>query len=465
MTANNGNNGSPLTIIVIALVALGVLSILPWGDVTGHKLKSFSLVSDLFPSSDKTYITHEEVDPALASLEFEPAEDAAADTTMTQAGAETPLQEIPDDFTAPTDAEGNVLIEDYGSNLPKLRATLAEASSRAVRIAVLGDSYIEGDIFTQDVRSMLQEQYGGRGVGYIAAYSAFPGFRQSVRQSGSGWTEKDMRKIGQDPVKPLQGVYHEGTPGAKATYKGASRIPHTAEWTRSRLMYIAPAAGHLSVKLSGDDTERSYDVTASQDVQTITVDAPTTEFSFTSDVPGLKVLGVWLETPRGIVLDCMSMRGNSGISHRELNPDISAQLRAEVPYDVIVLEFGINALTSTQTDYGYYTNAMVQAVNKVKASYPGATILIMGIGDRGQKQGTVVQSMATAPAMVKAQRDIARRTGSLFWDTRAAMGGEGAAVEWHKRGHVNADYIHLNHKGGHALAEIFVNSLKSSISE
>ena len=67
--------------------------------------------------------------------------------------------------------------------------------------------------------------------------------------------------------------------------------------------------------------------------------------------------------------------------------------------------------------------------------------------------------------MVRAQRDIARRTGSLFWDTRAAMGGDDASVDWHRRKLVNADYIHLNHKGGAALAEIFVNSLQSSLHE
>ena len=67
--------------------------------------------------------------------------------------------------------------------------------------------------------------------------------------------------------------------------------------------------------------------------------------------------------------------------------------------------------------------------------------------------------------MVKAQRDIARRTGIAFWDMRQAMGGSGAAVDWHKRGLVNADYIHLNHKGGKELASVFVNSLILSLSE
>ena len=45
------------------------------------------------------------------------------------------------------------------------------------------------------------------------------------------------------------------------------------------------------------------------------------------------------------------------------------------------------------------------------------------------------------------------------------MGGKDAVVEWHKRGLLNADYIHLNHKGGAELAKEFVNSLKMKLDE
>ncbi len=55
------NDNRPRGIFVIlstALITLVVLSLLPWGDFTNHYLKDFSLLSDLIPQSDKTYITH-----------------------------------------------------------------------------------------------------------------------------------------------------------------------------------------------------------------------------------------------------------------------------------------------------------------------------------------------------------------------------------------------------------------------
>ena len=73
--------------------------------------------------------------------------------------------------------------------------------------------------------------------------------------------------------------------------------------------------------------------------------------------------------------------------------------------------------------------------------------------------------MPTVQAMVNTQRALAREAGVVFWDTRAAMGGEDAIVDWRNDKLVNADYIHLNFDGGRRLAGLFVKALDSSINE
>ena len=73
--------------------------------------------------------------------------------------------------------------------------------------------------------------------------------------------------------------------------------------------------------------------------------------------------------------------------------------------------------------------------------------------------------MKTAAAMTAAQRDIARNTGCVFWDTREAMGGENSIVAWAKADppRANKDYIHLTHHGGSVLAKEFVKSLLHAV--
>ncbi len=65
--------------------------------------------------------------------------------------------------------------------------------------------------------------------------------------------------------------------------------------------------------------------------------------------------------------------------------------------------------------------------------------------------------------MVDAQRKAAREARCLFWDTREAMGGDDAIVEWTRKGYTNKDYIHLSHKGGKALSTPLFNAIKHNL--
>ena len=54
---------------------------------------------------------------------------------------------------------------------------------RPVRIAYFGDSFIAADIFTADLREMLQQEFGGCGVGYVPVTSSISGYRPTVRHT------------------------------------------------------------------------------------------------------------------------------------------------------------------------------------------------------------------------------------------------------------------------------------------
>ena len=161
----------------------------------------------------------------------------------------------------------------------------------------------------------------------------------------------------------------------------------------------------------------------------------------------------------------MGNRCNSGIGHRKRNIRLAVGMRWWVDYDLIVLEYGMNALSPEQYNYEPYAVAMAKVVERIRSCYPDADIIVLGVSDRGVKNGADVRSLHTCEAMVKAQRSAARRTGVHFWDTRMAMGGDNAVVDWRRRKLVNADYIHLNYAGGRELATLFYQSLNASLGE
>ena len=202
-----------------------------------------------------------------------------------------------------------------------------------------------------------------------------------MRQGGSGWSAHDVRHTRRMAHKWLPGEYFTGSQGAKATYKRREQAPHASAWNNTRFLFIAPSGWH-------DNHKRGkYPVTASDNVQCIEITGETSSVSITNGVPGITGLGVWLNDDSGITLDCMSLRGNSGISHTTLNEELSAQVAEFISYDLIIVEYGINALTSSQKDYSKYTGYMENVIRTLRRCHPQADILLMGIGDRGQKRG------------------------------------------------------------------------------
>lgn len=456
--------GSPFLIIAIAVIIVAVVSLLPLSKWTGGRIKDFSLVSDILKEvgimEGTPSYNQEEIDPAL--LEAQQESEGTATAAVQAPAPGEPIDTIISPVK-PSRVGDLVRIEDYttlGTGLANLKGSLAKGGM--TRVAVVGDSYIEGDIFTQDLRELFQSQYGGEGVGYVNMHSDFPGFRRSVKQSGSGWkTFTANKKIDRKYVS-LSEQYSVPKGTAESVYKGTSAFAHTASWSCSRFLFISPEDITISVKTNDTEWEER-NIAGSPAVQCVEIARTVSEFGVKTSATSLIGLGVWLDSNVGVSVDCMSSRGFSGITLTKVNSELTREMSEFIGYDLIILEFGINAMSAQQKNYSVYCSRMVDVINHVRQCYPNADILLMGVGDRGEKRGSQVRSMATAEAMVSAQRDASRRAQCLFWDTREAMGGEDAVVEWSSAGLINKDYIHLTHKGGARLARELFNAIQTDL--
>lgn len=457
----NKHKGRPFIIIGVAIAALIGASFVPWSTLTNGYIKDFNLFGDLFGNDDAPVTASEPIDPELEKA----LADGSTSVKVADGSATTP--QSPEEVKPVVEARvnGDMMLEDYTVNsqgLAHLKQALANRQTRPARIAVIGDSYIEGDILTMDIRRLLQSQYGGSGVGYVPAWSHVAGFRTSVKQNSNGWTEHDIRKNAKDEYKSLAGEYFTAASATASTaYAGMTDKKGLSQWDNTRFMFVTPSAGTITI--TTDSGDHTFDVTASDSIQTVAVPGTTTGAKINAGIKGLLAFGVFLDSNNGVLVDNMSLRGNSGITHRNISPKLAQQMRKDVDYDMIIVEYGINALSSQQKDYSGYQKLMEQSIARIKECYPKADIVMLGIGDRGQKINGTVQSVPTSQNMVDAQRNAARNSGVLFWDTREAMGGENAVITWREKGMINPDYIHLNAKGGAELGRLFVESLRRAL--
>ncbi|HYM94680.1 MAG TPA: hypothetical protein VET23_11115, partial [Chitinophagaceae bacterium] len=66
-----------------------------------------------------------------------------------------------------------------------------------IRIAYFGDSMIEGDLLTQTLRKLLQQFFGGSGVGFVPITSQVSQFRTTVTDNYSdGWQDQNFKTGG-----------------------------------------------------------------------------------------------------------------------------------------------------------------------------------------------------------------------------------------------------------------------------
>ena len=327
---------------------------------------------------------------------------------------------------------------------------------RPVRIVVLGDSFIEGDIFTAPLRKSLQDKFGGGGVGWMPLSSTTAGYRTSVRHEFSGWTDQSVlgsTKKGQT----FSGHYFTGHEGSRVSYS-LPRGSHNFD--RAVLYYMAPEGVSLSVKVA--DSTQTYQLAASSALQEhnlLTTPASSFKMSLLSGNNGLKLYGLALEANRGITVDNMSLRGNSGHTINGIDEGLTTRFCELRAYDLIILQYGLNVANDKQKDYSNYAKTLRGIISRLRQVSPKSDILVMSVSDRAKKTSSGVETMKSIFYLHSTQQEVAREMGCAFWSTLKAMrshGGIGAMVG---KGQAAKDYTHLTHKGGVDVAQQFMKAL------
>ena len=344
------------------------------------------------------------------------------------------------------------------------------ADGGVVRIAVLGDSYIEGDILTADLRMLLQQKYGGCGVGYVPVTSETYGFRRSVRHSFSGWQSYKVTDVGGNfdrSRETISGEYAIPDSSAMVELRGQRRYYSLLDsCDESSIYFRATAPCVLSATVNGRPAVK-FEIEGKPGIQKQTIREQDggkigrVKWSVDRAGSNYTFYGATMDCSRGIVLDCYSMRSTSGTNLLGVPEENMVQYDRLRHYDLVVLMYGLNAITPEIVHYDGYRDRMCQVIERIKRDCPGSGILVVSVGDRCERRDGEMRTMRGVLAMVKYQRLIAAECGVAFWSLFDAMGGEGSIVkmvEGEPR-EANGDYTHINFLGGRRLAGYFYDAL------
>lgn len=376
-------------------------------------------------------------------------------TAYSSAEADTSFHSIPiEDFTP-----NHAALARFYAKLEMMRdGTLG----RGVHIAFLGDSFIEGDILVADLRSGLQKEYGGGGVGFVPVATEVDQYRSTVRMKNSGWKAYSILYNRQQKYA-LSGMTFEAAV-QNPTIEVASTKYYPNILRNTTVSVISEGKSQYDVTFVTKDTVIATQVTLDGEVHMsrtpVAVDSTGGNFTLKfGNAQGMKVLGLTIERPGGICVDNYSLRGNSGTILQSLSTDECVALNSVRPYDLIILQYGLNVASDSTKAYGWYSVQMQKALARLKQCFPTADFLILGVSDRAHNTGAGLQTMPAVLSLMSAQRDCAKKSGVAFWNTYEAMGGRNSMVKWVKWNWAAQDYTHIGFKGGRRLAGKLLEAL------
>lgn len=458
-------------IIVIALLGLNRL---PGMTLFGKELKKVNILSDieksrvsLEPDSlnnslDTIQLLHD-VDTANLAL----VEDSLLnhkDSVIPPSPSESIKIDNITRITKRNCKEGITCIIDYSDSTqrgmyPFYRAldNLSNNEGEYARIAFFGDSFIEADILTADLRNNLQKKYGGAGVGFIPITSEMRFFRKSVRHDFKGWSSYSVTQKPFDKnLLGISGEYSIPTESAYVEYSGQSRYKSLLDTCQvASLFYKVETPLLLSQRINRRRVDSiKLGTTGRLAAYSITDQIGKVRWGVPKDSTAL-FYGAAMDGETGVILDNFGQRSSSGYSLSLIPYKMLVEFNKVRPYDLIVLEYGLNVVAKKVHNYDYYRKGLTRVIKYLKQCFPNAGFLIVSVGDRDMKDSNGdFRTMPEILDFIETQRDIARENHIAFWNMFEAMGGEDSMVDLvnSKPAKANLDYTHINFIGGRFIA-------------
>ena len=449
-------------LVVVILFAMRFLPTIYLGD---NELRQVNILSDLLPETlsgtDSTEVLDIPEPPSVVA--------SVPDTVVVYDSIDGVDTVIPRMIQPQTTPEGVTMIADYGQGQSGgmhhfyQQLTRVKELNRPVRIAYFGDSFVEGDILSCDLREQLQTQFGGNGVGWVDCASQIYGFRQTVRHSFEGLREYEVvKRPFNTQVQSIAQRYFT-IDGNRATfvYQGSKSRKHLNNWQKATFFFRTEDTITVATKMNSD-TLVSDVIGGDGQLQTFTKRHPSMHkiiYSVSAASPKTYLYGVALESNQGVIVDNFSMRGSSGVTLGSIPSAVLREFAAQRPYDLIIFHFGLNVANEKVRNYSSYIHQMGSVIRHFKAAYPQTSILVVSMTDRDQRSTEGIHTMAGVESLVGYQQIMAANEKVAFFNLFQAMGGRESMKTLVDKGYANKDYTHISHAGGRRLATHLVKSL------
>ncbi|MDX2092484.1 MAG: GDSL-type esterase/lipase family protein [Kofleriaceae bacterium] len=400
---------------------------------------------------------------------------------------------------AGSDVDAGVVMPSFldapAGSLDALFAALAasekgDAPGRTL-LLFFGDSHTAGDAMTSRIRTTLQAKFGDAGRGLVAAGrpKAKHYYQRDVRYGASGaWRAAVGGKSGDAEPFGIGGIRVFGE--RKGAQLWVETCADCAAGTRVSLFEVlyqaAPEHGVLRYRV--DEGAWTSVSTRTQPIEPphparVVIPVPDGAHKLTLEHGGggiLDLYGVVLERVRpGVVVDSLGVVGRRLGSLRSWDWSIIGEQLSTRDPRLVVLQYGTNEADDPDLDLVALAKYFDEMIARIRASAPGASILIMGPPDMGVREGgrgcdrmkpnpdggIVPECQYRTPQVltdiIAVEHAAAARNKVAFFDTFAAMGGPDKMAGWVASEPKVAfkDHVHFTSVGYQQWADALLEAL------
>ena len=348
----------------------------------------------------------------------------------------------------------------------QLARTDAGFEHALTRVSHYGDSVIASDNVTSTLRLKMQHRFGDGGHGFHLITRGIKSYRhKGIRWEGSGWKRcYIINKCIDDGYYGFGGTTVWSAGGAQSTFSTETSGAMGRKVSRFELFYAGqPDGGNIRIRVDGG--EGSIVPTAAEQLEDrwYTVRMPDGAHNIEVRAMGegkARLYGVVMERDGpGVVWDGVAQLG--AFSNRMLYFDadhIASQIEHRDP-SLLVFQFGGNDLSIRRGAFDKLKTDFAAVIERFRGQDQPPACLVVSPVDHGHQKGQQVASHKNMKRITALQRDVALAQGCAFFDTFAAMGGDGAAGRWRKRRLLSGDLSHLTKAGQRVVGQMIYLAL------
>lgn len=341
----------------------------------------------------------------------------------------------------------------------------ARKNKQIVRILHYGDSQIEMDRLSANLRTFFQSEFGGGGPGLLPAVQTIPSAAVSQYADGNFtlYTSYGDGKRANGNYGLMARCYRlagNGIFSARASTRRDvdERVKHFSTVT---LLYNNRESIFQATLTDRHGTCRQDTAVADRGIHTCHWHLDSATSSLQIAMQGsADIYGIMLDDGYGVSVDNIPMRGSSGTQFTLIRDTLLRTCYRQINTGLIILQFGGNSvpIVTTPKSLRTYCDHIAREIQYLTRCCPQAPILFIGPSDMSTRCDGLMKTYPMLPQLTDSLRATVLRNHAAYWDLFDVMGGENSMIAWVQHGLAGPDYIHFTPAGANRVGNALVKN-------